>query len=224
MTRSHLWAVIPVKNVENAKQRLAGTLSPNERQTLFLAMVEDVLTAVSAADGLAGVMLVTREPAAVRLAECYGARVLIEPENAGHTAASSFGANTLANEGAVGMLQLPGDIAGVTTADIDAVLAAHGEAPSVTIAPSRDQLGSNAVACSPPDLLPLRFGDDSYFPHLQSARDLGIEPRVVKRGGLALDLDTPEDLAAFLAVPSPTRAYAYLTETGIARRVADQAD
>lgn len=214
---------MPVKNVENAKQRLANVLPPNERQALFLAMVEDVLAAVAAADDLAGMMLVTREPAAISLAERYGARVLIESENAGHTAASSFGAKTLASEGTTGMLQLPGDIPGVTPADIEAVLTAHGEAPSVTIAPSRDELGSNAVACSPPDLLPLRFGDDSYFPHLQRARDLGVEPQVVKRGGLALDIDTPEDLAAFLAAPSPTRAYAYLTETGIAQRLAGQA-
>jgi len=146
--------------------------------------------------------------------------VLAEPENRGHTAASSFGAATLAREGAAGMIQLPADIPLVTASDIGAVLQAHGTAPAVTIAPSRDQLGSNAVACSPPDVLPLRFGDDSFFPHLERAHALGIEPRVVERPGLALDVDTPADLAAFLATPSATRAYAYLQESGIAARLA----
>ena len=41
----------------------------------------------------------------------------------------------------------------------------------------------------------------------------------MRRPGLALDVDTPDDLAAFLAAPSPTRAYAYLTESGIGRRI-----
>jgi 2-phospho-L-lactate guanylyltransferase (CobY/MobA/RfbA family) len=60
---------------------------------------------------------------------------------------------------------------------------------------------------------------DSFLPHLRRARALGIEPQIVQRPGLALDVDTPDDLAAFLAAPSPTRAYAYLAESGIGRRI-----
>jgi 2-phospho-L-lactate guanylyltransferase len=219
-TRDRLWAVLPVKDLHHAKQRLAGVLSATERQALFAAMLEDVLGTLSACRGLGGIMLVTRDPQAQAMAARHGARVLIEPENRGHTAASSFGAATLAREGAAGMIQLPADVPLVTAADIDAVLDAHDQSPAVTIAPSRDQLGSNAVACSPPDVLPLRFGDDSFFPHLEQARALGIEPRIVERPGLGLDVDTPADLNAFLATPSATRAYAYLQESGIAARLA----
>ena len=120
-----------------------------------------------------------------------------------------------------GIVQLPADIPLVTTDDVDALITAHGPAPAVTIAPSRDELGSNAVVCSPPDVLPFRFGDNSYFPHLDRARELGVEPTVVHRPGFALDVDTPEDLRAFLATPSKTRAYEYLIRSGIAGRVAD---
>jgi 2-phospho-L-lactate guanylyltransferase len=167
---------------------------------------------------LAGILVVTRDPQAQDMAARYGARVLVEPANRGHTAASTLGASTLAAQGAVGMMQLPADIPLVTPADIDAVLQAHAQAPSITLAPSRDRLGSNAVVCSPPNLLPLRFGDDSFYPHLERARALGIEPAIVERDGLALDVDTPADLAAFLATPSSTRAYAYLMQGGIVER------
>jgi 2-phospho-L-lactate/phosphoenolpyruvate guanylyltransferase len=217
--RSRLWAVLPVKVMDHAKQRLAGVLSANERRELFRAMVEDVLAALAASEGLAGILMVTRDPEARRLAACYGARVLAEDQDRGHTAASSLGARTLAREGAAGMIQVPADIPLITPADVDALLAAHGEAPAVTLAPSRDRRGSNAVASSPADLLPLSFGDDSFAPHLRRARVLGIEPRVLERPALALDLDTPDDLAAFVATPSPTRAYAYLAERGIAERL-----
>ena len=219
MTRSGLWAVVPVKNMPDAKQRLAGVLGARERQALFGAMLEDVLGALAASDGLAGILIVTRDPEARRLAARYGARVLIEAENRGHTCAVSLGAHALAQEGALGMLQLPADIPLVRPEDVAALLQAHGPAPAVTLAPSRDRRGSNAVACSPPDLLPLRFGADSFVPHLQRARALGIEPQILSRPRLALDVDTPDDLAAFLAMPAPTRAYAYLAKSGIAERL-----
>jgi 2-phospho-L-lactate/phosphoenolpyruvate guanylyltransferase len=219
VTRSGLWAVVPVKNMADAKQRLGGVLGARERQALFGAMLEDVLGALAASDGLAGILIVTRDPEAQRLAARYGARVLVEAENRGHTSAVSLGAHALTQEGALGMLQLPADIPLVRPEDIAALLQAHGPAPAVTLAPSRDRRGSNGVACSPPDLLPLRFGADSFLPHLQRARALGIEPQILARPGLALDIDTPDDLAAFLAVPSPTRAYAYLAESGIAERL-----
>ena len=222
--RSPLWAVVPVKNLQHAKQRLASVLSAAERHGLFRAMLEDVLSALSVSRGLAGVVLVTGDREAGALAARYGARVLEEKKNRGHTAASSFGARTLAEEGVPGMVQLPADIPLVTPKDIDALLRAHGSAPAVTLAPSRDQRGSNAVACSPPEVLRLCFGDDSYFPHLQRARALGIEPAVVHRPGLALDVDTADDLLAFLATPSRTRAYDYLVRSHIAERVVDAAN
>lgn len=215
MDRSGLWVVMPVKDRQHAKQRLAGILAAEERRTLFCAMLEDVLSALAASEGLAGILVVSRDREVLRLAPRYGARVLAEEQNLGHTAASSLGAGTLAREGVAGMLQLPADIPLVTPEDIGALLEVHGEAPAVTLAPSRDERGSNAVACSPADLLPLRFGDDSFFPHLRRARALGIEPRIVRRRGLALDIDTPADLAALLATPSETRAYACLAEIGI---------
>jgi len=90
------------------------------------------------------------------------------------------------------------------------LLAAHRPAPAFTIAPSRDERGSNAIICSPPDAVPLRFGEDSFFPHLRAAEACGIRPTALRQPGIALDVDTPEDLAAFALLPSPTRARALL--------------
>jgi len=58
--------------------------------------------------------------------------------------------------------------------------------------------------------VPLRFGEDSFFPHLAAAEACGINPTVLRLPGIALDIDTPEDLAAFARLPSPTRARAVL--------------
>jgi 2-phospho-L-lactate guanylyltransferase len=219
MGRSGAWAVLPVKTLHHAKQRLAGVLAANERAELARAMAEDVLSALAASPTLAGILLVTGDPEARRLAARYGARVLQQDEERGHTVASSLGARTLAQEGVACMVQVPADIPLVTPEDIAALLAVHGEAPAITLVPARDEGGTNAVACSPADVMPLRFGGASFAAHCRRARAHGIEPQIVRRAGLALDIDTPHDLAAFLAAPSPTRACAYLTESDIGRRI-----
>jgi 2-phospho-L-lactate guanylyltransferase len=211
-----MWAVVPVKDLDGVKQRLSPALDQARRSALYRAMLESVLDALRAAGSLAGVLVVTRDSWAAEQARTRGALVLREMRNEGHTAASTLGARHLARHGADGMLQVPGDLPLLSAVDVDALLAVHGPAPAVTIAPSRDEQGSNAVACSPPDLLPLRFGDNSYFPHIARARALGVEPRVVRRDGFALDVDTPEDLSALLALPGSTRAHAYLRAIGAA--------
>ena len=206
------WAVVPVKDLDHAKQRLAPALDQALRSELYRAMLRDVLDALAAATRLAGVLIVTRDRFALEEARRRGARVLEEPSSRGHTAASTLGARHLAAAGAGAMLQVPGDLPALSGEDVDALLAVHGQAPAVTIAPSRDRLGSNGVACSPPDLLPLRFGDDSFYPHLDRARALGVEPVVVEREGFALDVDTPEDLAVMLRRAVGTHTAAFVRE------------
>jgi 2-phospho-L-lactate guanylyltransferase len=120
------------------------------------------------------------------------------------------------------MITLPGDIPATLAAEIDAVLSGHLAAPSFTISPAHDDLGSNAVVCSPPEAVPLRFGDNSYFPHLDAARRHGIEPTVIRQAGIAMDIDHPVDLALFLRLPQSTgtRTRALLEELGVPARLA----
>ena len=65
------WAILPVKEMAGAKQRLAPLLSPEERMALMQVMLRDVLTALSAARDLAGVALVTLDSWAQALAREY---------------------------------------------------------------------------------------------------------------------------------------------------------
>ena len=207
-----LWAVIPVKELDRAKERLARLLLPEMRRGLMLAMLEDVLAALAATPALAGLLMVTVDPTAGRLGAKYGARLVETGARDGHTGAVAAAARLLADERRPGMLTLPGDIPVVTPGEIMRLVAAHLPAPSFTIVPSRDEQGSNAIICSPPDAVPLRFGEDSFFPHLQAAERCGIRPTVLHLPGIALDVDTPEDLHAFTLLRSPTRAHALLAE------------
>jgi 2-phospho-L-lactate/phosphoenolpyruvate guanylyltransferase len=207
-----LWAVVPVKERDRAKERLAPLLPPELRQALALAMLEDVLAAVVSASGLAGLLVVTVDPEARRVARHYGARLVADGARDGHTGAVAAAARLLAAEDRAGMLTLPGDIPLVTAEEIDQAIAAHRPPPSFTIVPSHDEGGSNAIICSPPGAVPLRFGVDSFFPHLRAAEAQGIRPSVLRLPGIALDIDNPADLAAFARIASQTRTRALLDE------------
>jgi 2-phospho-L-lactate/phosphoenolpyruvate guanylyltransferase len=215
-TTPDIWAALPVKEFANAKQRLSPLLTPLQREALAATMLEDVLTALAGAN-LAGILVNTLDPLAAALAHRYGARIITDDARAGHTGAVAAMARALTREDRAGMLALPGDIPRVTAAEINALIAAGRGAPSFTIAPAHDELGSNGVLCLPPEVIPLRFGDNSYFPHLDGARRHGIEPTSVRLPGFALDIDHPDDLRAFLrAEPAlPTRTLRFLHQLGL---------
>jgi 2-phospho-L-lactate/phosphoenolpyruvate guanylyltransferase len=109
----------------------------------------------------------------------------------------------------------------LSSEEIAATLAAHRAGPSFTIVPAHDDLGSNTIVCSPPDAVPLRFGEDSFYPHLDAARARGIEPLVVRHPGIGMDIDNPVDLVMFLRM-SPavrTRTLTFLEQSGVAGRL-----
>jgi 2-phospho-L-lactate/phosphoenolpyruvate guanylyltransferase len=208
-SRRDIWAVVPVKEFARAKQRLAPLLSQLRRQELAAAMFEDVLKTLSATDGLAGIVVVTIDPAASEIALRYGAEIWTDGALDGHTGAVTAAAHRLAANGSA-MLTMPGDIPCVAAADIAGLLTAHAAGPVFTIAPAWDERGSNAILCSPADLVPLRFGPDSFFPHLAAARALGLQPAVIRNDAIGLDLDEPTELLRFMARRSPTRTWELL--------------
>jgi 2-phospho-L-lactate guanylyltransferase len=207
-----IWAVVPLKQTADAKQRLASALDRTQRQQLALAMFEDVLDAIAATPELPGILVSTIDRAAASIAVRYDARVITETADAGHTAAVTATANRLAQEGAA-MLTLPADIPLVQADDIRQLVRAWAmseAAPVFCIVPARDERGSNAVLCDPANAVPLRFGEDSFFPHLRRAEACGIKPSVLRLPRIALDIDTPADLDLLMASPARTRSHALL--------------
>ena len=193
-----MWAVVPVKSLNEAKSRLSGVLLPEHRRGLFKAMLTDVLTALSQARGLQGILVVTLDPEAARLAETFGARLIVEGGCHGQSAAVGLAARVLAAEGIDGMLAVPGDVPLAHPDDIEAILDCHAGPGSATIVPSRGLDGTNGLALSPPDALSFFFGPGSFSLHRNAAQRAGLKFKCLERPGLALDVDDPDDLYCLL--------------------------
>lgn len=206
-------AAIPVKDLTNAKQRLVSVLSPSERRELARAMLEDVLTALGGA-GLDAVLLVTRDAEVAALARRFAVAILEEAENRGHTEAVALAQANAARMRADAFLTIPGDVPLVTGEEIRAVWGAAEGGTSAVFVPSRSGFGTNAALLTPPDLMPLKFGEPSFANHLTAARERGLEPAVLRLPGVGLDIDGPDDLAALVAEGAQTRSGRLLSTWG----------
>ena len=214
-----MWCIIPIKSLNQAKHRLKHVLYPEERQDFFKAMFEDVLSTMMSVPDFEQVAVATVCPAAGIIAKKYGAIVLSTSQDEGQTAAVERSAEILDARGITSMLVIPGDVPVVTVEEIKIVLELHEKAPSMTIVPAQDELGSNCIALSPTIAAPLRFGPNSYFPHLETARKLGLSLQSPKLTGLGLDIDTPEDLLVLSRQTVCTRAQEYLRKKKIMERL-----
>jgi 2-phospho-L-lactate guanylyltransferase len=201
-------AAVPVKDLSCAKQRLVPFLARAERRALAIAMLEDVLGSLLAAS-LDAVWVVTGDQTVMAIVRAHGATPLPQEADRGHSEAVAVAQEAAAAAGADRFLTVPGDVPAVTPEEIRTLcVAVPGR--GVAFAPSVSGFGTNAALLAPPDLMPLKFGEPSFANHVEAARERGLVPTVVSLPGLALDLDTPEDLALLLERDGAPRTRALL--------------
>jgi len=188
-----LRVLIPVNGLERAKGRLAEMLSPGQRAELALATLGTVLGAVEEAGGRGYVLTADR-----RVAEVVAGRaaLMVEREEAAGLNAQLEAA--VAELGGDELLILHADLPLATGKDIRAVAAAARTAPSATMVISPDG-GTNAMLLRPPGRFALAYGKGSAASHGAAAEAAGMAIVAVEAPGLALDLDTADDLERLLA-------------------------
>jgi 2-phospho-L-lactate/phosphoenolpyruvate guanylyltransferase len=191
----HTPAILPIKNLDHAKQRLAPGLGPTPRRALVESMFSDTLVALRRSQALSEVIVVSSDSRAQRIAEGYGADV-IEDTEAGHSEATLLGVARAQELGADRVLLLPADCPMVDPVELDRLATWQTPERAVLVVPDRHGTGTNALLLQPPDVMAPSFGEGSHARHLGDARGAGIAAETVELPSLALDIDTPEDLAA----------------------------
>lgn len=190
------YAILPVKRLEAAKQRLGGELEAAARRELAEAMVGDVLAALGSVRGLAGVIVVSGEPIALELAQRAGAATVRDELDAGQSAAAALGIERAAELEAGRVLLVPGDCPALDPDEVGGLL---DSSSAVTIVPDRHGTGTNALLLALPPAIDPAFGPGSCERHRELAEAAGVAATVVSLPSLALDIDTGSDLRALSA-------------------------
>jgi len=210
--------LVPVKNLSAAKQRLSSVLSPQERFALARAMCEDVLTTLANWQGRPEVAVVTGDPFARDLAARFGFDVIPDHANTSETSAIEMATAQCRLRGANNTLVIPADIPLIQVSELERI--ASGAPPSgAVLVPDAAGRGTNAAWRSPADLFPLRFGNDSFLPHLASAKATGLPCVVIELPGIARDIDRPEDLLAVAAAQGDRTSQRFLRSWNLTARM-----
>lgn len=197
--------LVPVKNLSAAKQRLASVLDQPLRTKLAQAMLQDVLAALHGWKDRPPVAVVSSDPYAVKLADEYGFEIIPDPENPGETGAIEMATKVCIERGAESTIVIPADIPLIEAWEFEEIMK-HAPAEGSVLVPAGDGRGTNAAFRRPADLFPLRFGNDSFKPHLAAAQGTGKPCVVLQLPGIAVDVDNPADLQQLVALPGETRA------------------
>jgi 2-phospho-L-lactate/phosphoenolpyruvate guanylyltransferase len=190
--------LLPVKDLNNAKQRLTGVLSAEERFALAKAMLADTIRAVRGVRCADKIFVVTNYEPAMHLAEENHWEILREERQISESDSVDVASKICERRGVTALLRLPLDLPLIQSSDIDELLAADCHSPGLVIVPSRDGTGTNAMLRTPPTLFPSHFGNGSFAKHLAGAESAHAQVLIRRNPRLEMDVDDESDLRALL--------------------------
>lgn len=203
-----LMAIVPVKPLSEAKLRLASILTEPEREELARRLLQRTLLKMTRARGIARVVVISRDPQALKIARRYGAWSIVESDaNEGGADTVRSGLNraleqatrTCLANGARALLIIPADLPRLRVRDLEKMIGLGEPAPTLVIAPARRDGGTNALLTNPADDFTYEFGKDSGAKHVAQARAKGWRIAFYESDTVTLDLDVPLDYEAMQA-------------------------
>ncbi len=202
------WAIIPVKQLSEAKSSISPALKPEQRRELTLCMLEDVLSAIRHAAPVKGTIVVSPDKQVLDFARSKAATPLTEP-GVGLNEALNLAIKHAMELDAKSVLILPSDLPLLRPVDIEEIVGMASGERDMVIAPSKRK-GTNALLLRPPDLIGLRFGGESFQTHLGEARRAGIMPHVYRSERVETDIDEVSDLIKLKARGLGTQSHDFL--------------
>jgi 2-phospho-L-lactate guanylyltransferase len=190
-------AVVPIKTLSAAKQRLSGSLASGARASLMQAMFSDVLGSLRHTSAVDSIAVVTADVQADALGRGDGVTVLRDDQQTGQSAAALIGIHYALAAGFDRVVLVPGDTPLLDAVELDALLerSEAGDLQAVIVT-DRHGTGTNALVLTPPDALEPSFGPGSFERHVALAEETGLRYRTEAAPSIEHDVDTPDDLAA----------------------------
>src|SRR5216684_7267936 len=185
-------ALVPVKELNAAKSRLAAYLSRQQRESLVLDMLHHVLQVLLASRLFERVSVVSPDIRVLEQARFWGAQPLKEEQHGHNSALQAAGMREQA-AGATAILTISADLPLLGISDIQGMIE-QSRQHAVVLAPSQDGTGTNAILMRPPLALPYLFGLNSRQRYQQAVRQQKLSSTVYTSIGLAMDIDTIDDL------------------------------
>lgn len=175
-------AIVPLKAAAQRKTRLAGALDGTEAAALAQGMADHVIATLAGVSAIGSIRVLSPAPGDIP-------GTVWEPDQGkGLNAELDRVCAALAG---LPMLIVHADLPLLGADDVAALLRA-AEAAGAAIATDRHGMGTNALAMRAATCVGFAFGPDSLARHLERLPDAAV----LRREGLAIDIDTADDIAA----------------------------
>jgi len=191
-----VYGVIPVKRLRDSKSRLSSILNPNERATLTLLMLEDVVTNIQSSELVHRVLIVTPDEHVTRFAKELGVESLLSNSDDLNLDLENAVA-WCSRSGAESTLIVLADLPTLSNEDIRNIIEPTFFNSAAVIAPSKDG-GTNALFLHPCGLIKPSFGVGSFERHMLQLGSVNAFVRVYRSMSISLDIDTHEDVQELL--------------------------
>jgi len=191
-----VWAVVPIKRLSAAKQRLTALLRETREEFAYLLACR-TLDVVRDSALFDGIIVVSPDPRIAAAALARGASAL-DDRDASLNEACSLGLAAAAERSARTAVLMPADLGLLSAAALAEVVqrysALRATGAAIGLVRCKDGTGTNMVLLDPALAFGPRFGADSFARHAGAAGDAAHE---LEAPELAFDIDTAEDLHRF---------------------------
>jgi 2-phospho-L-lactate guanylyltransferase len=165
---------------------------------MYFSLARRMVTALQHVPLINDIVIVTSSAEVEMFAGHLGVRVMHQTRDEGINVSLKLAFAAFATAETTTALVIAGDLPLVTTEALtELVQSSQPQVRGVTIVPDRRHVGTNALVCTPADVIRTRFGPNSFAEHLRTAQEHGLAARIFECGVLALDIDEPEDLDAW---------------------------
>jgi 2-phospho-L-lactate guanylyltransferase len=204
-------AIVPVKNFERGKSRLASLLTVKERIKLSELFLDNTLNMLTKTPVISQSVIISSDKRAEEIVKKYDAIFLGEKKDKGVNAAVAL-ADTHISEYAVdASIVIPQDLPLLLPEDIECICtAAEKNERCLVICPSLRFDGSNALLRRPPLLLKTNYDNDSYNIHIKNAEASNACVKSIHIKRIMIDIDTIEDIIKLTEFSSTNKVVAFL--------------
>ncbi|NYB52987.1 MAG: 2-phospho-L-lactate guanylyltransferase [Methanobacteriaceae archaeon] len=203
------FAIIPVSRFSQAKTRLSPTLTPLERENLLKAMLKDVIRALRGS--VDGIVVISSDEDVLNFVKNLNVTCLEEEGQTDLNGALTQAVN-YSSQYADQVLIIPSDVPLIRRNQAQEMVELAEKWP-VIIAPAKGG-GTNALIC-PTNGIKMKFGDCSFFQHIEEADKAGLHRYIYDSFYLSLDVNTAEDLGEIMLHGSGTETSRFLKSIGL---------
>jgi 2-phospho-L-lactate guanylyltransferase len=206
-----IFAIVPAKQFEKGKSRLASLLDMRDRVKLGELLLDCTLHTLENATTLYSTVVISTDRRAKKIAEMHGAIFVDERKHIGVNNAVNIANDYCTRAGAIATVVVPQDLPLALSEDIDKICnAAKDYERCLIICPSARYDGSNVLLRRPPKLIDSHYNNNSFNMHINAAKKVGAKIKIVLSHRMMRDLDTPEDAKYLVKEPRTCKALVYL--------------